>query len=121
MGKRTVGQFTTNKGSNLDMNNYFVINSQTGEKAKLADVFMNIFESQTKLKIDKDVTLKAGDVIFFNTVRKELLSLVKNGLITQQQADERLSKIPDFVLANANLGRDIIIDSSIGSAAIKQG
>lgn len=55
------------------------------------------------IKIDKDVTLKAGDVLFLNKPADEIDNAVERGKLTTEQADAKKAKIPDFVRFNINV------------------
>lgn len=54
------------------------------------------------IKIDKDVTLTAGAVLFLNKPNDEIDSAVERGKLTTEQAEVRKAKIPDFVRYNIN-------------------
>lgn len=52
------------------------------------------------VKFDQDVTIKAGETLMLRKPADEIASLVANGHLDQEKADERLAKIPDFVKFN---------------------
>lgn len=52
------------------------------------------------VKIDADVTLKKGTYLQVTKPQDEIQRLVANGIITEEQGEERLAKIPDFVKFN---------------------
>lgn len=82
-----LGQLTLNKGQDFTQEEY--------------DTFIKLL-SRVKIKIDNTQTLEAGQVLFLNTPRSEMQGLVKNGIITADEATTRLNKIPDFVICNVN-------------------
>lgn len=49
------------------------------------------------LKLDKDVTLKAGQSVQVKDPRKSLVDAVAAGRMSQEKADEMLSKLPDWL------------------------
>lgn len=49
------------------------------------------------IKVKSDLVLKEGDVLFLNKPEDEVNSLLQRGIITQEQADNRLSKTPEFI------------------------
>lgn len=59
------------------------------------------------IKIDKDVTLTMGDVLFLNKPQDEIDSAVERGKLTQEQAEAKKAKIPDFVRFNINKKDDL--------------
>lgn len=54
------------------------------------------------IKLDNDVTLKKGDVLFLNKPADEIQNAVERGKLTQEQADAKIAKVPDFVRYNIN-------------------
>lgn len=53
---------------------------------------------KTMLKVEQGVTLDAGDMLIISTPQENIQSLADNGVITQEQADERIEKVPDWKL-----------------------
>jgi len=64
------------------------------------------------IKMDRDVSLKQGDIIRVENKKFQLASLegaVQAGKLSEEQAEkarERINKIPDFVLAELIVLRD---------------
>jgi hypothetical protein len=54
------------------------------------------------IKIDKDTVLKVGDVLFLNKPADEIDNAVERGKLTQEQAEAKKAKVPDFVRYNIN-------------------
>lgn len=54
------------------------------------------------IKIDADVTLTTGDVLFLNKPQDEIDNAVERGKLTAEQAEAKKAKIPDFVRFNIN-------------------
>lgn len=54
------------------------------------------------IKIDSDVALTKGDVLFLNRPQDEIDNAVERGKLTQEQADAKKAKVPDFVRFNIN-------------------
>lgn len=49
------------------------------------------------IKIDQDVSLKKGDYVTVKNPRETVEELLSKGVLTEEQAQERLQKIPDWV------------------------
>ena len=49
-----------------------------------------------EFKITKDVTLKEGTTVFVDTPEAKLNNLVERGYVDEAEAEERLSKIPEW-------------------------
>ena len=49
------------------------------------------------LKIDKDVTLKAGESVQVKDPRKSLAEAVTAGRMSKEQADEMTAKVPEYI------------------------
>lgn len=54
----------------------------------------------TYLKFDKAITISEGEALFLNTPQADIQSLVEKGKITQEEADQKLAKVPSFVVYN---------------------
>lgn len=54
------------------------------------------------IKIEKDVLLTNGDVLFLNRPKDEIDSAVERGKLTAEQGEAKKAKIPDFVRFNIN-------------------
>lgn len=52
--------------------------------------------------ITQDVTLPKGTKLYMQTVEEILTRLVDKGIITEEKAQERLDKKPDYVLKKVN-------------------
>lgn len=55
------------------------------------------------LTVEQDMTLSAGTKVILQKPSEEVDSLVRNGLITEEEGETRKSKIPEFKLYNANV------------------
>ena len=55
------------------------------------------------IKIKEDVTLKAGTILQVEDPRETLQKMVSNGKMDQQKAQERIAKIPEYVLKTITL------------------
>ncbi len=55
------------------------------------------------LVVEQDITLEKGSMIILRAPSDEAESLARNGIITEEQAQERISKIPDWKLAVAKV------------------
>ncbi len=55
------------------------------------------------LTVEQDMTLSAGTKVILQKPSEEVDSLVKNGLITEEEGETRKSRIPEFKLYNANV------------------
>lgn len=55
---------------------------------------------KTYLKFEKNVTISEGEALFISTPQEDINFLLTSGKITQQEADEKLAKVPGFVLYN---------------------
>lgn len=49
------------------------------------------------IKIDQDVSLKKGTYVTVKNPRETVEELLSKGVLTEEQAQERLQKIPDWV------------------------
>lgn len=52
----------------------------------------------TYIKIIEDVTLKAGTTVYKDTPQDKVRKLVELGFIDEATAEERIAKIPDYIL-----------------------
>jgi len=57
------------------------------------------------IKVVQDITLKAGQYINLQKPSEKLDWLVSQGKITEEQREERESKIPTFVLRHVTAGK----------------
>ena len=57
------------------------------------------------IKVVQDITLKTGQYINLQSPTEKLDWLVANGKITEEQREERESKIPDFVKYHVTAGK----------------
>ena len=55
------------------------------------------------LVVEQDITLSKGDKIILKSTTDEVDSLVRNGFINEEQAEERKAKIPEWKLAVAKV------------------
>lgn len=55
-------------------------------------------DGSTYIKIMEEVSLKPGMSIYKDTPQAKLENLLKLGFITDEQLEERLAKIPDYIL-----------------------
>ncbi len=55
------------------------------------------------LVVEQDITLSKGDKIILKAATDEVDSLVRNGFISEEQAEERKAKIPEWKLAVAKV------------------
>lgn len=55
------------------------------------------------LVVEQDITLEKGSMIILRAPSDEAESLARNGIITEEQAQERISRIPDWKLAVAKV------------------
>jgi hypothetical protein len=70
-----------------------------GKWKKVASVNDSKYGGYT-LKIEADCELREGEYLTMKKPVDDLNSLVEKGIITEEQAEERLAKIPDFVKYN---------------------
>lgn len=55
------------------------------------------------LVVEQDITLEKGSKIILKAPQEEVESLLRNGVLNEDQAEERLSKIPEWKLAVAKV------------------
>lgn len=55
---------------------------------------------KTYLKFEKDVVIKANEALFLSTPAEDIEYLLNSGTITQEEANLKLAKVPEFVLYN---------------------
>ena len=55
------------------------------------------------LVVEQDITLEKGSMIILRAPSDEAESLARNGIITEEQAQERIAKIPEWKLAVAKV------------------
>lgn len=55
---------------------------------------------KTYLKFEKNITINEGDALFLSTPEEDINFLVQRGDITPEEAQTKLSKVPEFVLYN---------------------
>lgn len=48
------------------------------------------------IKIDKDVNLKEGAIVYVDTPQDKIAKLVELGFIKEEEAEERLAKVPEW-------------------------
>ena len=51
------------------------------------------------IKFNKDVTLPAGAKLFITPMDEHIQGLVERGVISEQEAERRLEKLPSYVLS----------------------
>lgn len=68
------------------------------------------------IKIDKDVTLTTGDVLFLNRPQDEIDNAVERGKLTAEQAEAKKAKVPDFVRFNINKKEDNVTTTGAQNA-----
>lgn len=54
------------------------------------------------IKINKEVTLKPGDIVQMKTIQEENENMVKAGKMTEEEAEQRSNKL-DFIKYNLTL------------------
>lgn len=64
---------------------------------KIGAILKSKKDSSFYIKIDQDVNLSKGDYVTVKNPREVVTQLVERGVLTESQAEERLSKIPDWV------------------------
>jgi len=55
---------------------------------------------KTYLKFEKNISITEGEALFISTPADDINYLLSSGKITQEEAAEKLNKVPDFVLYN---------------------
>ena len=50
------------------------------------------------IKVNQDISIPKGSVIFVNTPQENIERLVNAGVISEQEGADRLAKVPSFVL-----------------------
>jgi len=55
---------------------------------------------KTYLRFEKAVNIAEGEALFISTPAEDIEFLVTSGKITRQEADDKLAKVPSFVLYN---------------------
>lgn len=55
-------------------------------------------DGSTYVKIIEDVTLSKSDKIYKNSPQDKVKKFLDGGFITEEEAEQRLGKIPDFIL-----------------------
>jgi hypothetical protein len=55
------------------------------------------------LVVEQDITLEKGSMIILRAPSDEAESLARNGIISEEQAQERIAKIPEWKLAVAKV------------------
>lgn len=55
-------------------------------------------DGSTYIKVIADVTLKEGTTIYKDTPQDKVRKLVELGFIDEATAEERIAKIPDYIL-----------------------
>lgn len=55
------------------------------------------------LTVEQDITLKKGDKLSIKKPSEAIESLLANGIITEEQAEDRISKIPEWKLSEVKV------------------
>lgn len=63
-------------------------------------------DGSTYIKIVEDVTLSKTDKVYKNTPQDKIKNLLDRGFIDEAKAEERLAKIPDYILQILTVKKD---------------
>lgn len=63
-------------------------------------------DGSTYIKVLEEVTLKPGTTIYKDTPQAKVEKLVELGYIDEATAEERIAKIPDYILQVLTVKRD---------------